>query len=139
MDSASFNLKSLNNSSFSQPLIDSIAYSSDRINSFSHPLTEFTLSLEKNNMIVKTLNNKKNITSILPIEYLSNPDKFVYPFQIKEPNKIRTIITYNNIEQFGNNLRKVHEFLLDFIKENFAERNEHSFAYHKGVSCLDAL
>ena len=90
-------------------------------------------------MILKTLNNKKNISSILPIDYLTNPDKFVYPFQIKEPNKIRTIITYNNIEQFGNNLRKVHEILLDFIKENFAERNEHSFAYHKGVSCLDAL
>ena len=78
-------------------------------------------------MMLKTLNNKKNISSILPTEYLSNPDKFVYPFQIKEPNKIRTIITYNNIEQFGNNLRKVHEILLDFIKENFAERNEPCF------------
>ena len=62
-------------------------------------------------MILNTLNNKKNISSILPIEYLSNPDKFVYPFQIKEPNKIRTIITYNNIEQFGNKDKAIVEFI----------------------------
>ena len=80
-----------------------------------------------------------NIRSSLPKQYLVNPDKFVFPFEIKEPNKVRTIITYNSDNNLGLVLRKTHERINDFIKENFSERNIHSFAYHKGVRCLDAL
>lgn len=71
-------------------------------------------------------------------EYLANPDKYVFPFIIKEKDKERTIITYNK-GQYGCSLRKHHEQLLNWFNENIADRNEYSFAYHKGVRCSDAL
>lgn len=71
-------------------------------------------------------------------DYLNNPDKFVFPFVIQEKNKERTIITYNK-GQYGESLRRYHERALEWFNDSFAERNEHSFAYHKGVRCADAL
>ena len=71
-------------------------------------------------------------------DYLTNPDKYVFPFVVKEKNKERTIITYNK-GQYGSLLRKYHEQYLDWFNENIAERNGYSFAYHKGVRCSDAL
>ena len=72
--------------------------------------------------------------------YLLNPDKYVYPFTIKEKNgKERTIITYNKFGQFGPYLRTAHSNILEAFQINFAERNMHSFAYHKNVRCYDAL
>ena len=71
-------------------------------------------------------------------DYFNNPDKFVFPFVIQEKNKERTIITYNK-GQYGESLRRYHERALEWFNDSFAERNEHSFAYHKGVRCADAL
>ena len=71
-------------------------------------------------------------------DYLINPDKYVFPFVIKEKNKERTIITYNK-GQYGSALRKYHENSLDWFNENIADRNEYSYAYHKGVRCADAI
>ena len=71
-------------------------------------------------------------------DYLINPDKYVFPFIIKEKGKERTIITYNK-GQNGSALRKYHEKTLDWFNENIADRNEYSFAYHKGVRCVDAI
>ena len=73
------------------------------------------------------------------IDFTNNPDKYVYPFVIKERNKERTIITYNKGKSYGGALRREHEALLEKFNSNFVERNLHSFAYHKGVRCLDAL
>ena len=72
-------------------------------------------------------------------DYLDNPDKYVFPFVIKEKNKERTIITYNKGSDYGKKLRSAHELLLQRFQVNFSQRNEHSYAYHKGVRCLDAL
>ena len=72
--------------------------------------------------------------------YIDNPDKYVYPFVIKEKNgKERTIITYNKLGNYGDHLRNVHSYITEAFKINFAERNIHSFAYHKNVRCYDAL
>ena len=71
-------------------------------------------------------------------DYLINPDKYVFPFIIKEKGKERTIITYNK-GQNGSALRKYHEKALDWFNENIADRNEYSFAYHKSVRCADAI
>ena len=68
------------------------------------------------------------------------PDKYVYPFIIKEKNgKERTIITYNQYGDYGSKLRSVHEKILASFKSNFYQRNSHSFAYHENVRCSDAL
>ncbi len=73
-------------------------------------------------------------------DYLLNPDRFVYPFVIKEKNgKERTIITYNKSGKNGALLRRAHEEITKDFSINFAERNTHSFAYHKNVRCYDAL
>ena len=72
-------------------------------------------------------------------DYLVNPDKYVYPFEIKEPDKVRTIITYNNEPSLGKALRRNHENIAHVFEEDFAERHIYSYAYHKGVRCLDAL
>lgn len=72
-------------------------------------------------------------------DYIENPDKYVFPFVIKEKNKERTIITYNKSAAYGEKLRSIHEELLDRFIEMFQERNSHSFAYHKNVRCYDAL
>lgn len=71
--------------------------------------------------------------------YINNPDKYVFPFVIKEKHKSRTIITYNKGEDYGQRLRNEHSRLLEQFRMNFAQRNEHSFAYHKNVRCLDAV
>lgn len=71
-------------------------------------------------------------------DYLINPDKYVFPFVIKEKNKERTIITYNK-GQYGSYLRDNHEIFLEWFNENIADRNKYSYAYHKGVRCADAL
>ena len=72
--------------------------------------------------------------------YIDTPDKYVYPFVIKEKNgKERTIITYNKLGNYGDHLRNVHSYITEAFKINFAERNIHSFAYHKNVRCYDAL
>ena len=86
---------------------------------------------------MKTMKEAQAV-SLNTADYLINPDKYVFPFIIKEKNKERTIITYNN-GQYGKQLRKYHEQYLDWFNENIAERNEYSFAYHKGVRCSDAL
>ena len=73
-------------------------------------------------------------------DYLLNPDRFVYPFVIKEKNgKERTIITYNKSGNNGAVLRAAHESITHDFSKNFAERNTNSFAYHKNVRCYDAL
>ena len=75
----------------------------------------------------------------LLLDFINNPDKYVYPFIIKERNKDRTIITYNKGRDYGHRLRAIHETILNQFQENFAQRNSNSFAYHKNVKCLDAL
>lgn len=73
-------------------------------------------------------------------DYISNPDRYVYPFTIKEKNgKERTIITYNKFGNYGLRLRSAHESITKSFEINFAERNNNSFAYHKNVRCYDAL
>ena len=72
-------------------------------------------------------------------EYLVNPDRFVYSFDIDEGAKIRSILTYNHDKSTGQSLRTFHENLIREFTEHFADRNEHSFAYHKNVRCLDAI
>ena len=72
-------------------------------------------------------------------EYIKNPDKYVFPFVIKEKQKSRTIITYNKGKDYGEKLRREHDLLLEQFRMNFAQRNIHSFAYHKNVRCLDAV
>ena len=73
-------------------------------------------------------------------DYLDNPGKYVFPFVIKEKNnKERTIITYNKGKDYGEMLRKSHELILGKFQANFSQRNDHSYAYHKGVRCVDAL
>ena len=75
----------------------------------------------------------------LLLDFINNPDKYVYPFIIKERNKDRTIITYNKGSDYGFRLRAIHENILMQFQENFSQRNINSFAYHKNVKCLDAL
>ena len=71
--------------------------------------------------------------------YLDNPNQYVFPFAINEKNgKTRTIITYNESND-GKSLRKVHELLAKDFEDNFAERNQYSYAYHKGIRCYNAL
>lgn len=70
-------------------------------------------------------------------EYLKNPDKFVYPFEIKEKNKIRTIITYEK-DINGEMFREFHEQLLVELENNFKSSNL-SFAYKKGYCTKDAV
>ena len=70
-------------------------------------------------------------------DYLKNPDKFVYPFEIEEKNKTRTIVTYKkNIN--GEMFRKFHEQLLVELENNFKSSNL-SFAYKKGYCTKDAV
>ena len=71
--------------------------------------------------------------------YIDVPEKYVYEFEIKEPNRVRKIITYNKDPKFGNALRYQHTLVSDEFRKNFYERNEHSFAYHKNIRCLDAI
>ena len=73
------------------------------------------------------------------LKYLANQDNYVFPFEIKEKQKIRKIITYNNDNNYGLRLRNIHEVIRDEFEDNFCERNKNSFAYHKGIRCLDAL
>ncbi len=81
-----------------------------------------------------------NRLSRLLADYILNPDKYVYPFVIKEKNKKeRTIITYNKFGDYGASLRRVHEQIAEEFKNNFSQRSLFSFAYHKGVRCYDAL
>lgn len=70
-------------------------------------------------------------------EYLKNPDKFVYPFEIKEKNKTRTIITYEK-DINGEMFRGFHEQLLVELENNFKSSNL-SFAYKKGYCTKDAV
>ena len=73
-------------------------------------------------------------------DYVLNPDKYVYPFVIKEKNgKERTIITYNKFGNYGLRLRSAHESIIKAFQINFAQRNKNSYAYHKNVRCYDAL
>ena len=72
-------------------------------------------------------------------KYLENQDKYVFPFEIKEKTKKRKIITYNKDSNYGLTLRSFHEYIRDRFEENFCERNKNSFAYHKGIRCLDAI
>ena len=72
-------------------------------------------------------------------DFIANPDKYVYPFVIHEKYKDRTIITYNKGDDFGVRLRRAHELLINSLRDNFWDRSEHSFAYHKGIRCVDAL
>ena len=72
-------------------------------------------------------------------KYLENEDKYVFPFEIKEKQKTRKIITYNNDFNYGIKLRSIHERIRDEFDDNFCERNKNSFAYHKGIRCLDAI
>ena len=73
-------------------------------------------------------------------EYLLNPNRYVYPFIIKEKNgKERSIITYNKTGDNGAALRRIHESIVKDFATNFAERNLNSFAYHKNIRCYDAL
>ena len=70
--------------------------------------------------------------------YLENNDLFVFPFKIQEKNKkVRTIITYKD-NQLGQQLRIAHSFLNNFLP-NLYSSSKHSFAYKKGICCLDAL
>lgn len=70
-------------------------------------------------------------------DYLKNPDKFVYPFEIEEKNKTRIIITYKkNIN--GEMFRKFHEQLLVELENKFESSNL-SFAYKKGYCTKDAV
>ena len=82
-------------------------------------------------------------TMVLPeviFNYIEIPDKYVYPFVIKEKNgKERSIITYNKFGNYGPSLRVAHEKITDAFRNNFYIRNSHSFAYHENVRCLDAL
>ena len=78
--------------------------------------------------------------SLMVLDYIESPDKFVYPFVIKEKNgKERTIITYNKYGSYGGQLRKTHEQITEAFKKNFYQRNLNSYAYHKNVRCFDAL
>lgn len=53
-------------------------------------------------------------------DYLLNPDRFVYPFVIKEKNgKERTIITYNKSGNNGAVLRAAHESITHDFSKNF--------------------
>ena len=53
--------------------------------------------------------------------YIDNPDKYVYPFVIKEKNgKERTIITYNKLGNYGDHLRNVNYYITEAFKINFA-------------------
>lgn len=70
-------------------------------------------------------------------EYLKNPDKFVYPFEIKEKNKTRTIITYKK-DINGEMFREFHEQLLVELENEFKSSNL-SFAYKKGYCTKDAV
>ena len=72
-------------------------------------------------------------------EFALNPDRYVLPFQIKERNKTRTIITYNKAKFLGKALRRAHEETLASFTQHFAQRNPHSFAYQKGVRTSDAI
>ena len=78
--------------------------------------------------------------SLKVLGYIENPDKYVYPFIIKEKNgKERTIITYNKYGSYGGSLRRTHEQITEAFKTNFYQRNLNSYAYHKNVRCFDAL
>ena len=79
------------------------------------------------------------IDTILIAKYLENPDNYVFPFEIKEKQKIRRIITYNDDINYGLSLRCFHERIREFFENDFCKRNKNSFAYHKGISCLDAI
>lgn len=71
-------------------------------------------------------------------DYLANPGKYVFPFEIKEKNKkVRKIITYNDDEN-GDNLREIHTYIAKNIR-GFYQSSKLSFAYKKNNCCLNAV
>ena len=101
-----------------------------------------TFDYKKYQEVIARASRRKELLppSVLALkDYINNPDKYVFPFVIKERNKERTIITYNKGKDYGNKLRQAHETILNNFQANFSQRNEHSYAYHKGVRCVDAL
>jgi len=68
--------------------------------------------------------------------YIKNNNNYVYPFQIQEKNKIRTIITYKN-DSNGTKLRRYHKRLL-FKLEKFPS-SKYSYAYKKKVCTKDSF
>lgn len=81
--------------------------------------------------------NDKNLE--LLNDFVIEPDKYVYSFNIKEKNKIRNMITYNKGINFGQQLKEIHYKVARLFEDNFCDRNEYSFAYHKNTSCKDAI
>lgn len=78
--------------------------------------------------------NLKNVEKLY--NYLESPDRYVFDFVIKQKNgKERTIITYKD-NDLGKELRDTHERILRYIKY---KSSNYSFAYKKGISCLDAV
>lgn len=69
-------------------------------------------------------------------EYLKDCDKFVFPFQIKEKEKVREIITYKDNKE-GRKLRKFHESLL--LKLEKLPTSNYSFAYKKRTATKHAF
>ena len=63
---------------------------------------------------------QKMIDTKLISKYLENEDKYVFPFEIKEKQKTRKIITYNNDFNYGIKLRSIHERIRDEFDDNFS-------------------
>lgn len=68
--------------------------------------------------------------------YIKNNDLYVFPFQIEEKNKIRTIVTYKK-DTKGFRLRMFHNRLL--WKLSKFKSSKYSYAYKKGLSTKDAF
>ena len=69
-------------------------------------------------------------------EYLLNPSNYVYPFEIKEKEKERVIITYK-LDEKGEQLRQCHKAILSELEK--LPSSEYSYAYKKGYCTKDAL
>ena len=69
-------------------------------------------------------------------KYIKNNELYVFPFQIEEKKKVRTIVTYKK-DTKGFRLRLFHNRLL--LKLNKFKSSNYSFAYKKGYSTKDAF
>ena len=106
--------------------------------SLGYSIIVTTFYFIKGDLIMRTSKDEFVVDNLQ--DYILNPDRYVYPFVIKEKNgKERTIITYNKFGNYGVRLRAIHEAIIKSFKINFADRNVNSFAYHKNVRCYDAL
>lgn len=79
----------------------------------------------------------KRPREIKNINFINNIDDYVFEFKIKEPKRVRKIITYEN-DINGYNFKRFHRrYVLPYLEK--APSSKYSYAYKKGTCTKDAF